>query len=315
MAKEYYSLLTKAGQAKIANASLLNTKLEITTIKLGDGNGAEYNPTEEQTDLKRVVYTGKVSAVRKDPELDNVIIIESVIPQSAGNFMIREIGYYDAEGDLVLVAKYKSQFKPQVSSNGAAVDMKVNTVIAVSNAENVELKIDNTLIFATAKDIESVRKELGNKIGNLTSLKTNTKIDLVAAINEVFGKFAEISTDAAGTNFDDAKAKLGADNVQVAIEKTVEKVKKLESERPSPVQKTIERAKWSGNTYSFEAEYPFSQYDIFIVDFGEGVTEEQMWAWADAGIRGSTTQNVLTAVATIGAPKVDVPVVLQIVKK
>lgn len=315
MAKEYYSLLTKVGQAKIANASLLGTKVNITTIKLGDGNGAEYNPTEEQTDLKRVVYSGNISAVRKDPELDNVVVVESVIPQSAGNFMIREIGYYDADGDLILIAKYKSQFKPQISSNGAAVDMKVNTVIAVSNAENVELKIDNTLIFATAKDIESVRKELGDKIGNLTSLKTNTKVDLVAAINEVFGKFAEISTDAAGTSFDDAKAKLGADNVQVAIEKTVEKVKKLESERPSPVQKTIERAKWSGNTYSFEAEYPFSQYDIFIVDFGEGVTEEQMWAWADAGIRGSTTQNVLTAVAKIGAPKIDVPVVLQIVKK
>lgn len=315
MAKEYYSLLTKAGQAKIANASLLNTKLEITTIKLGDGNGAEYNPTEEQTDLKRVVYTGKVSAVRKDPELDNVIIIESVIPQSAGNFMIREIGYYDAEGDLVLVAKYKSQFKPQVSSNGAAVDMKVNTVIAVSNAENVELKIDNTLIFVTQKDLEALRKEIMDKIGDLVTLKTNTKTNVVAAINEIFLKFDDISTDAKGTSFDDAKAKLGADNVQVAIEKTVEKVKKLESERPSPVKKNIERAKWSGNTYSFEAEYPFSQYDIFIVDFGEGVTEEQMWAWGDAGIRGSTTQNVLTAVSTTGAPKVDVPVVLQIVKK
>lgn len=230
MAKEYYSLLTKAGQAKIANASLLNTKLEITTIKLGDGNGAEYNPTEEQTDLKRVVYTGKVSAVRKDPELDNVIIIESVIPQNAGNFMIREIGYYDAEGDLVLVAKYKSQFKPQVSSNGAAVDMKVNTVIAVSNAENVELKIDNTLIFVTTKDLEKLKKEIMDKVGNLSSLKTSAKTNVVVAINEVFDKFADISTEAAGTSYDDSTTQIGAENVQKAIEYLVTEVKGVKEE-------------------------------------------------------------------------------------
>lgn len=230
MAKEYYSLLTKAGQAKIANASLLNTKLEITTIKLGDGNGAEYNPTEEQTDLKRVVYTGKVSAVRKDPELDNVIIIESVIPQSAGNFTIREIGYYDAEGDLVLVAKYKSQFKPQISSNGAAVDMKVNTVIAVSNAENVELKIDNTLIFVTTKDLEALRKEIMDKVGNLSTLKTSAKTNVVAAINEVFDKFADISTEAAGTSYDDSTTQIGAENVQKAIEYLVTEVKGVKQE-------------------------------------------------------------------------------------
>lgn len=255
MAKEYYSLLTKAGQAKIANASLLNTKLEITTIKLGDGNGAEYNPTEEQTDLKRVVYTGKVSAVRKDPELDNVIIIESVIPQSAGNFMIREIGYYDAEGDLVLVAKYKSQFKPQVSSNGAAVDMKVNTVIAVSNAENVELKIDNTLIFATSKDLEKLKKEIMDKVGNLSSLKTTDKTNVVAALNEIFLKFDDISTDAKGTTFDDSVAKLGATNVQEAIIKVLEiaKAAKTKSEK-NELEITGQSTRLNGINAELESE-------------------------------------------------------------
>lgn len=322
MAKEYYSLLTKAGQAKIANASLLNTKLEITTIKLGDGNGAEYNPTEEQTDLKRVVYTGKVSAVRKDPELDNVIIIESVIPQSAGNFMIREIGYYDAEGDLVLVAKYKSQFKPQVSSNGAAVDMKVNTVIAVSNAENVELKIDNTLIFATSKDVEKLRQEMSEKIGNLSSLKTTDKTNVVAAINEIFLKFDDISTDAAGTSFDDTKAKLGADNVQVAIEKTVEKVNTTNTnlndlenkikESRNKVSSTLEASKWQGNTYSFETEYPHAQYDIEI-EIGENATKEQAYALADAWLKGSIGTQVITALDIV--PTIDIPITIIVLKK
>ena len=169
---------------------------------------------------------------------------------------------------------------------------------AMENIDLVDSKVqveDKNNKF-TATTLDKVLDEIDDK-----TVDTSNKVDNIdLAANKV--KYTDTHT-------------IGATDVQQAVDKTVEKVKKLESERPSPVQKTIERAKWSGNTYSFEAEYPFSQYDIFIVDFGEGVTEEQMWAWADAGIRGSTTQNVLTAVATIGAPKVDVPVVLQIVKK
>lgn len=255
MAKEYYSLLTKVGQAKIANASLLGTKVNITTIKLGDGNGTEYNPTEEQTDLKRVVYSGNVSVVRKDPTQGNVIVIESVIPQSAGNFTIREIGYYDVDGDLILIAKYKSQFKPQISSNGAAVDMKVNTVIAVSNAENVELKIDNTLIFVTTKDLEKLRKEIMDKVGNLSSLKTSAKTNVVVAINEVFDKFADISTDAKGTTFDDTITELGVENVQDAIVEVYRIAKAAKDKSDSNEQEiTGQVTKLSGINTELEGE-------------------------------------------------------------
>lgn len=255
MAKEYYSLLTKVGQAKIANASLLGTKVNITTIKLGDGNGAEYNPTEEQTDLKRVVYSGNISVVRKDPTQGNVIVIESVIPQSAGNFTIREIGYYDVDGDLILIAKYKSQFKPQISSNGAAVDMKVNTVIAVSNAENVELKIDNTLIFATSKDLEKLKKEIMDKVGNLSSLKTSAKTNVVVAINEVFDKFADISTDAKGTTFDDTITELGVENVQDAIVEVYRIAKAAKDKSDSNEQEiTGQVTKLSGINTELEGE-------------------------------------------------------------
>ena len=275
MAKEYYSLLTKVGQAKIANASLLGTKVNITTIKLGDGNGAEYNPTEEQTDLKRVVYSGNVSVVRKDPTQGNVIVIESVIPQSAGNFTIREIGYYDVDGDLILIAKYKSQFKPQISSNGAAVDMKVNTVIAVSNAENVELKIDNTLIFVTTKDLEKLRKEIMDKVGNLSSLKTNTKVNVVAAINEIN-----------------------------------EKAEKLKA---TYAEVTLEVAKWSGQNYSLEANYPTSTYDIEI-ELSGNATKDIAKVWGKViPVPSPDGQNIIKALGTV--PSINIPIRVKAVKK
>ena len=100
------------------------------------------------------------------------------------------------------------------------------------------------------------------------------------------------------------------DNNTKAVEK---RVKKLESERPQPVEETILASGWSGNKYSLEAKYPFAQYDIYIIDFADTVTKEQIYAWGDGMIRGSMTENVLTALDIV--PKIDVPIKLELVKK
>ena len=276
MAKEYYSLVTKVGQAKIANASVYGTKVDIKTIKLGDGNGSEYNPEEAQTDLKRVVYTGGVGAVRIDPERGNTIIIESIIPQEIGGFTIREIGYYDSAGDLIVIAKYKSQYKPVIGS-GATVDMKVNTLIAVSNVDNVELKIDNTLIFATKKEVE----ELDKKIGVLDSLKTNNKINIVNAINEVNDKENEIN--------------------KFIMSQTEKKEIILES------------SKWAENTYSFENEYPSDIYDLIIEPGGDLCTIEDIKLFSKAILKGNTDINKYIALGTV--PQKDIHIILTITKK
>lgn len=124
----------------------------------------------------------------------------------------------------------------------------------------------------------------------------------------------KLSGDVAGNlqnQIEDLKAAdVTLDNNTKAVEK---RVAKLEEERPSQVELTIERAKWSGNKYSLEDKYPFSQYDIYILDYGANVTEEQMFAWGDAMIKGSITENVLTAIGT--KPTIDIHLVIEVVKK
>ena len=51
MAEQFYTILTNTGKAKIANSVTLGTKVNLTTLKVGDSNGAYYNPSESQTDL------------------------------------------------------------------------------------------------------------------------------------------------------------------------------------------------------------------------------------------------------------------------
>ncbi|HBG5346481.1 TPA: phage tail protein [Clostridioides difficile] len=169
--KSYYTILTDIGKAKIANASLVGEKVDFVKIQLGDGGGNEYNPTEEQTALKNIVWEGKVGNVKTDEAMTNCLILESLIPASAGGFVVREIGYLDTEGNLLAISKYRSAYKPKVE-DGAVIDMKVKTIFVVSNVNNIELKIDPTIIFATLKDLQDLDTKLGT---------VNTKIDTTKA--------------------------------------------------------------------------------------------------------------------------------------
>ncbi|HBF0753769.1 TPA: phage tail protein, partial [Clostridioides difficile] len=224
-----------------ANASLVGEKVDFVKIQLGDGGGNEYNPTEEQTALKNVVWEGKVGNVKTDESMTNCLILESLIPASAGGFVVREIGYLDTEGNLLAISKYRSAYKPKVE-DGAVIDMKVKTIFVVSNVNNIELKIDPTIIFATLKDlqdldskidttkteltnsIETAKTELNNKIGDTTQLETTDKTSLVGALNEVKTSVDSIETTAEKTSYNNATSNLTATNVQGAIDEVVRKI-------------------------------------------------------------------------------------------
>ncbi|HBH3594829.1 TPA: phage tail protein [Clostridioides difficile] len=239
--KSYYTILTNIGKAKIANASLVGEKVDFVKIQLGDGGGNEYNPTEEQTVLKNVVWEGKVGNVKTDETMTNCLILESLIPASAGGFVVREIGYLDTEGNLLAISKYRSAYKPKVE-DGAVIDMKVKTIFVVSNVNNIELKIDPTIIFATLKDLqdldskidttkteltsnlETAKTELNNKIGDTTQLTTTDKTNIVSALNEVKTSVDSIETTADKTSYDNAVSKLNSTNVQEAIDEVVRKI-------------------------------------------------------------------------------------------
>ncbi|MER0321520.1 phage tail protein [Clostridioides difficile] len=175
--KSYYTILTNIGKAKIANASLVGEKVDFAKIQLGDGAGSEYNPTEEQTVLKNVVWEGKVGNVTTDKAMSNCLLLESLIPASVGGFVVREIGYLDTEGNLLAISKYRSAYKPKVE-DGAVIDMKVKTIFVVSNVNNIELKIDPTIIFATLKDLQ----DLDAKISNVNTKIDTTKTELTSNI-------------------------------------------------------------------------------------------------------------------------------------
>ncbi|HBF4547296.1 phage tail protein [Clostridioides difficile] len=239
--QKYYTLLTEIGKASIANATALGKKVDLVKLQLGDGAGVEYNPTEEQTSLKNVVWEGSVNNVKIDEESPNWIVIETVIPGGVGGFMIREVGIFDSKEQLIAVSKYPETYKPTADS-GSVKDLVIKIILVVSNTSSVNLKVDPTVILATLKDIqeldtkidttkteltsniETTKTELNNKIGDTTLLETTDKTNIVSAINEVKTSVDSIETTAEKTSYNNATSNLTATNVQGAIDEVVKKI-------------------------------------------------------------------------------------------
>ncbi|HBF4992416.1 TPA: phage tail protein [Clostridioides difficile] len=184
--QKYYTILTKIGKASIANAAALGTKINLVKLQLGDGAGKEYNPTEEQTELKKVVWECSISNVKVDKDNPNWIVIETIVPGNIGGFMIREVGIFDSENNMIAISKYPETYKPAVNS-GSIKDLIIRIILAVSNTSSVELKVDPSVILATLKDIqnlddkvEEIEEDLSTKIDE-ESNKQNIKIDQLTA--------------------------------------------------------------------------------------------------------------------------------------
>ena len=159
MAEQFYTILTSAGQAKIANSGVLGTKLNFVKFKVGDGSGAYYNPTESQIDVKNKVWEGNISSIAIDESNPNWIVIETVIPTLDGGFTIREAGIFDDENNLIAIGKYPETYKP-VAAEGSSKDLLIRMILEVSNAENINLKVDPTVILATKKDIQTLESKV-----------------------------------------------------------------------------------------------------------------------------------------------------------
>lgn len=181
---QYGTLITNIGLAKIANAQITQSKVGLECIALGDGNGAHYVPTTNQTALVNEVWRGPVAEVSIDPKNNNRIIIDAVIPVTVGGFTIREIGVFDDEGHLIAVGQYPEKYKPQLNE-GVSEETIIHFVIETNNANVVKLNIDPTVIIASKDYVDKKFNNLDSRIGDTNKLETDYKSDTVGAINEV----------------------------------------------------------------------------------------------------------------------------------
>lgn len=145
---EYFTLLTDIGAQKIASSIANNTDIEITHIALGDGNGTIQTPNAEQTALVNEVHKRQINELNIDENIDNHIIARAILPSDVGNFWIREVGIYDKDNDLIAVGNYPETYK-SILSNGISKEVDLKVIFKVTNANEINLVIDPTIVMAS----------------------------------------------------------------------------------------------------------------------------------------------------------------------
>lgn len=150
----FFTILTTTGKAKVAQAIATGVPLAITEMALGDGGGAAVVPVENRAALIGEVNRGAVNALQIDPSNANWVTAERIVAPEVGGWTIREVGLFDAAGDLVAYGNFPDSYKPQLAE-GSGKELIVRVQIEVANASAVTLLIDPSVVLASRAYVDA----------------------------------------------------------------------------------------------------------------------------------------------------------------
>ncbi|ENU11084.1 phage tail protein [Acinetobacter calcoaceticus] len=157
MAAEYHSLFTEQGLNLLRESIQNGTKLGITEMSFGDGNGVLPIPDASFTSLINEIFRTPLNRLAPSPNNPNWLEADGVIPSAVGGFNIREVGLW--AGDiLVAYANYPPTYKPS-ADQGTAQIKTVRIILQIDNTANFELKIDASVVMATIQSVQEAKKE------------------------------------------------------------------------------------------------------------------------------------------------------------
>lgn len=198
MTTKYFALLTNQGAALLANAAALGTKVNITSMAVGDGGGTLPVPDPAQTKLIGEKRRAQLNSLSIDTANSSQIIAEQIIPEGEGGFWIREIGLFDADGVLLAVANCAETYKPQLAE-GSGRTQTVRMILIVNSTSAVTLKIDPAVVLATRQYVDNKVIEVRQYADGLITDHLNANnphkqyLQIASALSELkeAGKVAE----------------------------------------------------------------------------------------------------------------------------
>lgn len=131
------TLLTDIAEAKITAAAGSGTQVAITHIALGDGNGANYAPSYSQTELQR--EKARLPIQTRHIVGENAWRVKVEFDPDTPAFGVREMGFFDADGDLIAIWAGNDVVARQTGAITYAVDhvlsfTRVETGLVIVNA-------------------------------------------------------------------------------------------------------------------------------------------------------------------------------------
>ncbi|MCG3698882.1 phage tail protein [Aliarcobacter butzleri] len=178
---QYYSLLTSSGHQANIKAKALGLPIVISKVAFGSGN---ITPTESATALVKEEIRVNINSIIQNETDKNILEIEAVIPSDVGGFLVNEAALYLEDGTLYAVANLPASYKPSLDQ-GAGKEFAFTIFLASVGVENVTLKIDDSIVFATRKYVQNEFKKYAFKNGDKTQIfKVKDAVEDDEAVNK-----------------------------------------------------------------------------------------------------------------------------------
>ncbi|MDU6286831.1 MAG: phage tail protein, partial [Acinetobacter sp.] len=162
MAAQYHSIFTEQGLSLLREAIQNGTKLGITQMSFGDGNGFVPEPDATFTHLVNEIYRTDLNRLAPSENNPNWLEADAVIPSAVGGFNIREVGLWAGE-ILVAYSNYPPTYKP-TADQGTAQIKTIRIVLQIDNTANFELKIDASVVMATIQSVQDAKLDVLNYV-------------------------------------------------------------------------------------------------------------------------------------------------------
>ena len=134
---EFYSLITDGGLRKIETALMKNEKLNLKYMAIGDANNQEFSLKPEQTKLINEKYRCEIEELTSTS-------VNAHIPENVGGFYITEVGLFDKDNTLILVAKQPKTYKP-IEKQGSVKRLWIKVIIQAINPNVLSIKLTRIL--------------------------------------------------------------------------------------------------------------------------------------------------------------------------
>ena len=187
------TILTDKGRNLLAKA-LTGTELKFTKVSLGDGVWNESVNPESLTGLVSKKMDLAINALEVTG--DGTARLRFVLTNTglSEGFFTREIGIYandPDEGEILYAVTY-SKNPDFIPADGVVkIENVTDIYTVVSNAQNVEAVISDTVVIATKDDVNALKTDLES--GNITVSTANNANNLGGETPESYAK-ADLST-------------------------------------------------------------------------------------------------------------------------
>ena len=182
MSQKFYTVLTKIGEAKYANSTALKVPMRLTTLAVGDGGGATPAPTRDASRLVRELRRAPLNSLTTDPNNPGQFIAEQIIPAEIGGWWIREMGIYDADGDLIAIGNCPDTYKPLLAEGSGRTQI-IRMIMQFGSDALIELKIDPAVVLATRQYVDTGLKAHREEADPHPQYLTPAELDL-AMVNK-----------------------------------------------------------------------------------------------------------------------------------